>query len=57
MKFHKFLAKSEKILNSIKRDCLKYEPINKGNNKEKIIKEKLKIVDNTIKSIKDLSIQ
>jgi len=56
-KFHKFLAKSGKILNSIKRDCLKYEPINKGNNKEKIIKEKVKIVDNTIKSIKDLSVQ
>lgn len=53
-KFSEFLTKAKKVLNSIKKDCLKYESIKKDKNKEKIIRERVGIVDNTIRSIKKL---
>jgi hypothetical protein len=54
-KFSDFLTKSKKILETIKKDCLKYEPISKNNKKKaKLIKSKVMIVENIIESVKKL---
>lgn len=52
--FSAFLNKSRKVLNSVKRECSKYEPIQKRKNKEKLIKDRTKIVDKAIQSIEKL---
>lgn len=53
-KFKNFLSKSRRVLNSIKRDCSNYESGRKTKTNEKLIKEKLEIVNGTIRSIKKL---
>jgi hypothetical protein len=52
--FSAFLNKSRKVLNSVKRECSKYEPIQKRKNKTRLIKDRTKIVDKAIQSIKKL---
>jgi len=53
-KFLDFLNKSIKVLHKIKKNCLKYEPSQKKRNKVLLIKERVKIVEDTIKSIRKL---
>lgn len=53
-KFNKFLDNSKIALISIKKDCFSYKSTSKSKNKEKIVKEKIEIVDDTIQSIKKL---
>ncbi len=53
-KFDKFIDKTKLTLNSIKKDCFSYKSTSRSNEKEKIFRDKLKIVDNTIQSIKKL---
>jgi len=52
--FSDFLTKSRKVLNSIKKDCPKLEPVQKRKYKEKLIKGRVKIVEDTIKFIEKL---
>ena len=44
-KFDKFLNKSKRVLKSIKKDCLEYKPIQKNKNKDKLTKDKIRIID------------
>jgi len=53
-KFSDFLKKSVRVLNRIKRDCSKYEPAKRAENKEKLIKNRIKIVEDSIKLVKKL---
>jgi hypothetical protein len=53
-KFSNFVIKALKVLNKIKKDCFDYEPAKKLRNKEKLIKERIKIVNGVIKAIKKL---
>lgn len=53
-KFSDFLTKSRRELNKIRKHCFEYEPIQKSNNKERLIKKRIKIVEDTIQSIKRL---
>lgn len=53
-KFSDFLKKSMRVLNKIKKDCSKYEPMQKKKSKRKLIKSRTKIVEDSIKLIKRL---
>lgn len=52
--FKDFLNRAIFTVNTIKRDCLKYESDKKGENNKKLIKAKIKIVDVAIHSIEKL---